>query len=127
MYAGTAGYISLPPSSALNHHYIRAETLGATPQDLHVGTTGNAQLYLDTNGISRWLLWRDGHLWANADNVYDIGTDGGRVRTLSVGTSINFAIPTVQGTPAAGTGVLYMKADKKLYFKNDAGTETALF
>ena len=30
------------------------------------------------------------------------------------------------GTPDSGYGVIYAKTDGKLYFKNDAGTETAI-
>ena len=55
-------------------------------------------------------------VYADATNYLQIGGDG-----------IEFWVPTVPATPATGRGVLYLKNDKKLYFKDDAGLETALF
>jgi hypothetical protein len=103
-----------------------------TVRGIRLYTDGAADLTFGTNATMRWFIAAsDGSLFASTDNVYDLGyaagTGFGRPRTLAIGTSINFAIPTVPGTPATGTGVLYMKTDKKLYFKNDAGVETALF
>lgn len=41
-------------------------------------------------------------------------------------SSLLFAGAAAPSTPAAGTARLYFKADGKPYYKNDAGTETAL-
>ena len=39
---------------------------------------------------------------------------------------LTFLESAAPGTPASGLGYLYEKTDNKLYFKNDAGTETEL-
>jgi hypothetical protein len=39
---------------------------------------------------------------------------------------VTFAESSPPGTPSSGLGVVYEKTDGKLYFKNDAGTETEL-
>jgi hypothetical protein len=39
---------------------------------------------------------------------------------------LTFAESAAPGTPASGLGVLYVKADGKVYFKNDAGVESVL-
>ena len=47
------------------------------------------------------------------------------IETLAADTRY-YSEVAAPGTPSAGTGVVYAKTDGKLYFKNDAGTETEL-
>lgn len=108
------------------------------------GTVAAPSYAFASNPDTGWYFLSGG-ITASIDNLRVLSVSGGGiyvdspplvVRDLAnsifggivVGSgSIEFWAPTVPGTPAAGRGVLYMKADKKLYFKNDAGVETALF
>ena len=74
----------------------------------------------------------DGTIFPSPTNSYDIGYPTLCPRTIHAGTSVvspllDFTAGAAPATPAAGHVVLYAKTDKKLYAKDDAGVETALF
>ena len=81
-------------------------------------------------GSTTGLGWASGDVTLTGGDVY-LRRSGPAILALrgatsTAGASLNFAIPTVPGTPGSGTAVLYQKADKKPYWKDDAGLETAL-
>lgn len=70
------------------------------------GTGATGAIQLQTNGSIRWAVQASGHLFAQADGVYDIGAAGAnRVRTIYQNGStvvINAAGAKVLGVPQLG-------------------------
>jgi hypothetical protein len=60
-----------------------------TSRDVQIGTQGTSSLYARTNNVDRWRFTENGHLFAHADNTYDIGASGAnRPRDVYVANSI---------------------------------------
>lgn len=59
-----------------------------TVRNLVIGTDGNAFLRFFTNSANRWQISAAGHILADDDNTYDIGSATARPRTGYFGTSV---------------------------------------
>ena len=69
-----------------------------------IGTAGNSALTARTNGTDRWSFMPSGHIFAEADNTYDLGASGSnRPRNLYMASWIGMAVTTVAALPAAAT------------------------
>ena len=75
-----------------------------TSRDVQIGTQGTSSLYARTNNTDRWRFTENGHLFAHADNSYDIGASGAtRPRNIYMASWIRMAVTTVASLPAAAT------------------------
>lgn len=78
----------------------------------------NFQIYDDTNTATRLVVDTSGNI--------GVGTNSPIGLFHVAGAGIYVDEISAPSTPTSGSGVLYGKSDGKLYFKNDAGTETEL-
>lgn len=77
-------------------------------------------IQLQTSGTNCWNFSGSGHLLANADNSYDIGTSGGnRPGRVFVGTAVYSPYWVIPGAGQVGNG----GADGDLVLSNTAGTD----
>lgn len=93
--------------NGLNIGFKTADPSSPAEGDTYRNSTSNkVKLYI--NGAWREL-------------VTDTGTH--TLTNKTIGDQLDFAEVAAPATPASGFGRVYSKADGKLYFKNDAGTE----
>jgi hypothetical protein len=85
-------------------------------------------LYLGgTTPSGWWTIQTNGVLVPGNNNVQDVGDPSFTIRSLYLGTSLDYKVlASAPATPAAGHVITYAKTDKKVYQKNDAGLETLL-
>lgn len=91
-----------------NAFYLSTQKGGAggTSRDMYLGPDGSALLGFRTNSVLRWYVDTTGHFLPNADNTYDIGSVGLRVRTVYAGASVlSGKVTTYNGLTTAGNGV----------------------
>ena len=120
--AGNAAFLEF--SGTFNT--ISTVSQGSVPaRNLTIG--GNSSIYFLANNVVPWVLDVSGILYPSPDATRDIGINSLRVRTIYLSDTVNLRAGPAAATPPTGSVVLYAKADKKLYAKNDAGTETALW
>lgn len=94
-YTDGANYERLEMLWISNTAYLRQRSNGTgVGRPLAVHTVGAANLFLGTNGTNRWIVdGANGHLFANLDNTYDIGsaaggTGTGKPANIFAGTSV---------------------------------------
>ena len=76
-YTDASNYARLHLGIVGSYHGVVAEQLGTgAERGVVIGTSGNNQLFFRTNGTDRWAVNQSGHLLAQLDNTYDIGTAG---------------------------------------------------
>jgi hypothetical protein len=69
-------------------------------RSLSFGTTGSGTLAFNCGGTDRWYVIGSGHLWAAADNAYDVGAGGFAPRSVYAGTSLELqSLAWVRGDP----------------------------
>ncbi len=78
------------------------------------GTTGLLRFQID--GSTKWLVHTDASFRAGSDNANDVGTGGGRPRSVFIGTSISI------GTDPAGTGDLRLANNGQIKGRNSGNT-----
>ena len=114
------------------------------------GTGVARSLFLETGSTVRWIVTNTGHLWAQADNTYDIGASGANrprdiyaARSMGVGfnasgvagsltvqgplslgngAAVGLGLWSGSGVPAAGLG-----ANGDIYFRSDGGAGTTMY
>lgn len=99
-YTNSSNYERLTiAANGSSAYLIYTETAGAgdTTRTMEIGTQGTGTLSLHTNGTNRWQVQgSSGHMFAVADNTYDIGASGAsRPRSLYLGSVLVGAINTV--------------------------------
>lgn len=113
---GGAGVLSLLPGTSNDHTYMQFFARSATPSTRsgYVGYAGAATADFDINNqltghvristddTSRWVFQSNGHLVAQTDNAYDIGTSGSnRPRSAYFTTLVKAS--TFESTVTTGT------------------------
>ena len=104
-YTDASNYERLGLAWSGNTLQILTERAGTgTSRDVQIGTQGTSSLYARTNNTDRWRFTENGHLFAHADNSYDIGASGAtRRRNIYMASWIRMAVTTVASLPAAAT------------------------
>ena len=101
--------------------YIQADGSLILRSPMAIGLVANGLL------ASSWWIGEQNAWMPGVDAAYDLGRSDFRIRDLRLSRLIDYtALGASPATPPAGHVVTYAKTDKKLYAKDDAGTETQL-
>jgi hypothetical protein len=91
-------------------------TTGAT---LTIGTNDAQTLSLETNGTGRWSIPITGHLYAGANNTYDIGAGLAANSPRSIYAATSIVTPKIGRDTSASFTIMTDSADRWIY--NSAG------
>lgn len=67
------------------------------PRNMNIGTSGNAQLGLETVGTIRWVVNPAGNFVAQSDTTNDIGSASGRVRNGYFNSALSLGSQVITG------------------------------
>ncbi len=108
-FSDTSNYERLGIFHDTDFHILTQEAGTGTARNLVMGTAGNANYYVRTNGTNRWFFSSGGTLFASAHNTYDIGDGTADPRNGNFGTAVNIASHSAYAGRTA-----YKSADESL-------------
>lgn len=115
-YDGTQ--FTLPPSASLGSGAFLngGNTFGAAAT---LGTNDAQTLSLETNGTGRWSILTTGHLYAGANNTYDIGAGLSANSPRSIYAATSIVTPKIGRDSSASLTIMTDSADR--WIVNSAG------
>lgn len=111
------------PDIELSAGGVAARVQAISGSYVQIGTTSNHNVLVIVNNAGKWTF-RAGGLFP--ETTQTLGGSSNRVGDLYGNGFLDLAEISTPSTPASGTLRLYAKSGGGVYYKNPAGTETAL-